>query len=193
MISGGDDRIAIVWDTETGEEKGLLDAHVAGVCSGAFSRNGAFIVTAGLDDTVIAWDRRGAKLHSTQVHEYLPEKMLGTYLAQKFDRVSGPNPWPLDLIRSVDLSADGRWALISLLQVRGTNLRSCHYLIEIPVERKITILGIIKELPVRTFFAKEDPYQFIGMTIEEKRERGESQLFARMNAFSLRYGSFANR
>lgn len=58
IVTAGDDRLARVWDADTGRELVALKGHRGSVNSAAFSVDGRFVVTASADKTAQIWDTR---------------------------------------------------------------------------------------------------------------------------------------
>ncbi len=56
LVTGGDDRVARLWDTATGGELLTLAGHFGSVNSALFSADGSRVVTAGADQTARIWD-----------------------------------------------------------------------------------------------------------------------------------------
>jgi predicted NACHT family NTPase len=56
VITGGDDKTAIVWDATTGQRLLNVEGHTAGVTSVAFAPDGRRALTASLDATAKLWD-----------------------------------------------------------------------------------------------------------------------------------------
>ncbi|QPC82368.1 WD40 repeat domain-containing protein [Phototrophicus methaneseepsis] len=56
LVTVGKDRIARLWDTETGLEVGILSDHRREIWSVDFNPTGDLIVTCGLDETMRIWD-----------------------------------------------------------------------------------------------------------------------------------------
>lgn len=62
MATGGSDRVARLWDADTGKLRHTLKGHRATVSSVAFSHDGDLLFTGGVDDVVGAWDPSAGKL-----------------------------------------------------------------------------------------------------------------------------------
>jgi WD40 repeat protein len=61
ILTGGEDRYALLWDSKNGKLVTMLQGHSKDIVSGAISFNGRFIVTASRDTTGRLWDRQGGQ------------------------------------------------------------------------------------------------------------------------------------
>lgn len=69
LVSAGEDAVARVWDTATGERLHTLKGHRYGLTRAVFSPDGALIATTGLDGLALLWDARtGAKRFELRGH-----------------------------------------------------------------------------------------------------------------------------
>ena len=196
VITCGQDRIAILWDSETGQEKAILDAHNAAVCHAAFSRDGKTIITAGIDGAVISWDRTGKKLKSIQLHDYVPDR-VSRYYSEMMAEI-GKNRfssvfWPLDIIRGLDVSANGRWVLATILPGENSAFesKSCHYLLDMATGRTIAIRHKGYNVSVRAFFYGDELDLIRFFSVTQQRVRGEYVSEYELNTYSLKEGTFS--
>jgi WD40 repeat protein/DNA-binding SARP family transcriptional activator len=69
VLSGGQDKLVILWDFETGQEIWRFVGHTGGVNQVRFSPDGRFVLSAGLDNVMILWDvETGAALRRYTGH-----------------------------------------------------------------------------------------------------------------------------
>eukprot|EP00913_Durusdinium_trenchii_P008989 g8455.t1 len=79
LATGGQDRIARIWDAATMTEKFTLSGHEGIVCFGAFSPDGKTFATGGNDMTVRLWDMTtGKQIHLLEGHTDALRKVLFT-------------------------------------------------------------------------------------------------------------------
>lgn len=71
-VSGGQDDLGYIWNTENGEQIAKLTGHTDSVASVAFSNDGELIATGGMDGRVRFW-RRVGKDASYTTWEFLTE------------------------------------------------------------------------------------------------------------------------
>jgi ribosome assembly protein SQT1 len=71
-VSGGQDDLGYIWNTENGEQIAKLTGHTDSVASAAFSNDGELIATGGMDGHVRLW-RRFGKDASYTTWEFLTE------------------------------------------------------------------------------------------------------------------------
>ena len=128
IVSGGDDRIARIWDAETGEQIHLLEGHRRSILSAAWSPDGRGIVTASSDNTARIWHaEKGEQLRCLEGHKstvrsaaWSPDgKWIVTAGADRTMRIwnAGTGTQSRCLlghargISSVAWSTDGKWIL----------------------------------------------------------------------------------
>ena len=98
VISGGSDRILILWDIDSGKELAVYDEHIGKVKCLAVSPDGRFVLSGGDDRCLLLWDIASGKVvHRLRTTDY-----------------------PM----SVDFSPDGRRALIGFSVKMGAMLGS---------------------------------------------------------------------
>jgi WD40 repeat protein len=69
VLSGGQDKLVILWDVETGQEIRRFVGHTGGVNRVRFSPDGRFALSTGLDNLIILWDvETGATLRRYSGH-----------------------------------------------------------------------------------------------------------------------------
>lgn len=61
LVSGGEDRVLLVWDVATGQVVQRLEGHGGWVCSCAFLPDGRGVVSGGWGGEVFAWDRKSGE------------------------------------------------------------------------------------------------------------------------------------
>ncbi len=70
FITAGDDKVAKVWDSKTGQPKGAAFTHKDGVTDAAFSRDGKFVATCSKDRTARYWElATGKAVTEPMVHD----------------------------------------------------------------------------------------------------------------------------
>ncbi|WP_437893316.1 WD40 repeat domain-containing protein [Sorangium sp. So ce124] len=61
LVSGGEDRVLLVWDVATGQVVQWLEGHGGWVCGCAFLPDGRGVVSGGWGGEVFAWDRKSGE------------------------------------------------------------------------------------------------------------------------------------
>lgn len=80
VITGSDDGIAKVWDSESGQLILSLEGHTGPIFSAEFSRDGRHILTASRDNTVKTWDASTGRIRQT-VADHVGALIAGQFSA----------------------------------------------------------------------------------------------------------------
>lgn len=122
-LSGGNDRVAILWEIETGREVRLFDAHDSFVLCATFSPDGKSLLTVSRDCTARLWNvSSGQELHrwlfapynATEDARKLATTRVENTLASMKGQIGSGMVIPVGLVTSVDFSPTGSEALIGL-------------------------------------------------------------------------------
>ncbi|MGY8769049.1 MAG: WD40 repeat domain-containing protein [Pirellulales bacterium] len=124
VASGGEDRIAILWEISSGKEIRLFDEHESSVQTIQFSPNGDSLLTGGFDCSVRYWDvSNGRVKFKWQLGKYdrlAESEWRIAQISESIKRASNSsyipsvNSWNYPYISSIDFSPTGERAIVGL-------------------------------------------------------------------------------
>jgi WD40 repeat protein len=157
-LTGGDERIAVLWELATGKELQLLDAHEYPVECGAISPDGRFALTGGFDCTLLLWDlASGRVLHSWNLGGFSQPAFMAADMArrqwilrQRLRDINdplflqSPPTWEYPYVNSVDFDPTGTRALVGFYVSSPDRLKhkSNPLLLDLQSKKPIPLPGV---------------------------------------------------